>query len=106
MNTADPGVVFAELASKLRNEVGYTPSIYQMRRKEEYGALLLMEWQIVPFILLQLASKDDWPGWFALLRDITGFCPELAQDESRDRPAIAEAYVEWGRAHGYKLPYN
>jgi hypothetical protein len=52
----------------------------------------------VPLLLAELEREPDW--WFAALKAITRADP-VAPEDRGTLSAMARAWLDWGRLHGY-----
>ncbi|MDX1953638.1 MAG: N-6 DNA methylase, partial [Verrucomicrobiota bacterium] len=63
-----------------------------------YQSIIGIGWPAVPALLAELRKK---PGhWFSALSSITGANPVEAKDEGKINK-MAEAWIVWGKEHGY-----
>lgn len=63
-----------------------------------YLAIATMGRPALPLILAELRDRGGY--WFPLLEALTGESPE-SDDERQSRVGMREAWLRWGRAHGY-----
>lgn len=54
---------------------------------------------VIPFIFRELEREPD--HWFWALQSITGENP-VSVDRRGDIVSMAAAWLEWGKAHGYR----
>jgi hypothetical protein len=90
---------FSRLAVRWKSETGFLSSTAKMAEHPAYQEIISMGDEVVPFILRELETKPD--HWFKALRAITGAQPVPAAD-SGNVPAMAKAWLSWGRKHGYQ----
>ena len=89
---------FKRLVAEYRRETGDLASQYHMAAHPAYQAIIAMGRPVVPLLLKQLRQNPD--SWFLALSMITKANPERPADfpDTRQR---AEAWLRWGRQHGY-----
>lgn len=90
---------FDRLAAEWRAGRGPHSSARRLAMHPAYRKIIAMGHAAVPLILAELAKKPD--HWFIALHEITGADP--VPESSRGRlPEMADAWVRWGREHGYE----
>jgi len=90
---------FQALAERWRQETRHLPLMSDIVLNSAYQQIIGMGAVAVPLILRDLKQQPD--HWFWALRSITGENP--IQPEDRGRVAkMAEAWLVWGRQHGYQ----
>jgi hypothetical protein len=90
---------FQRLAAAWRVETAFLSSSTRMAEHPAYQEIIQMGPPVVPLILADLAQKPD--HWFSALRTITGANPVDPGDSGR-LDVMAEAWLRWGREHGYQ----
>lgn len=91
--------LFSELANQWRRETGHMSIMSDMILHPAYQRIIGMGIDVVPLILRELSQE---PGhWFWALKSITGANPVKPEDKGRVKK-MAEAWLDWGRQHGYK----
>jgi hypothetical protein len=98
---ASPMVVrkFQRLAAQWRRETQHLSLVSDIVLNTAYQQIIGMGSPVVGLILQDLQQKSD--HWLWALRSITGENP--IQPDHRGRLAeMAEAWLEWGRQHGYQ----
>ncbi len=90
---------FEILAVKWRGETGHLSLMSDIVLNSAYQQIIGMGKPAIGLILQDLKKQPD--HWFWALRSITGENP--IQPDDRGRLArMAEAWLEWGRQHGYQ----
>jgi hypothetical protein len=90
---------FAQLAAQWRRERGATSLARRMAEHPAYRRIVAMGEKVVPLILAELEREPD--HWFFALHEITGASPVPAQSRGKLKE-MAEAWIDWGRKHGYR----
>jgi hypothetical protein len=89
---------FERLARSWARETENLSSIQEIVLHPAYQRIIGMGPDVVPFILRKL---ERIPGfWFWALRSLTGANP-VTQEMRGDVAAMTEAWLNWGREHGY-----
>jgi len=98
---APPGrltATFRALADRWRAETLYLSSTTEIAMHPAYQRIIGLGPQVIPLILSELAKE---PGhWFWALVALTGADPVAPADRGR-LPAMAEAWLRWGRENGW-----
>lgn len=90
---------FFELANQWRRETNHMSIMSDIILHPAYQRIIGMGLDVVPLILRELSKEPD--HWFWALRSITGANPIKPEDKGRLKK-MAEAWLDWGRQHGYK----
>jgi|GEM_PF-7107452 len=90
---------FIKLANQWRQETKHMSLMSDMILHPAYQQIIGMGPDAVPLILEELSREPD--HWFWALRSITGDNPIQPKDRGRLKK-MAEAWLGWGRQHGYK----
>lgn len=89
---------FAAYASAWEEETAHLSSINAMAMNLHYQRIIGMGAEAIPLILTRL---QHIPGhWFWALNAITGENP-IPESSAGNLPLMTEAWLEWGRSHGY-----
>jgi hypothetical protein len=97
--TTDAKRVFQRLVTEWKASRGPATTVRMMTQHPAYKAIIELGEPAVPFLLEGLDQEPD--HWFAALRAITGQNPVRPEDRG-DLGKMAESWIEWGRAHGYR----
>ena len=89
---------FEQLARKWKKETANLSSIQEIILNPAYQRIIGMGPDVIPFILQQLVRCPGF--WFWALRCLTGENP-VTQQMRGDVAAMTEAWLNWGREHGY-----
>jgi hypothetical protein len=89
---------FQSLLEQWRTDTKWTSSATDICEHPAYQAIIAMGEPVVPLILREMARSPDHFDE-ALVR-ITGADP-VPQESAGDLQAIAKAWLEWGKVHGY-----
>jgi hypothetical protein len=90
---------FERLAAQWRRETRHLSLMSDIVLNTAYQQIIGMGQPAIALILQDLKQQPD--HWFWALRSITGENP--IQPEERGRVAkMAQAWLEWGRQHGYQ----
>jgi hypothetical protein len=90
---------FQALADRWKKETAHHSSIAKRAMHPAYQEIIGMGKRVVPLLLAELRREPD--DWFWALHAITGVNPVPATSQG-DVRAMAEAWVQWGLAKGYK----
>lgn len=90
---------FQSLAVQWRQETRHLSLMSDIVLNTAYQRIIGMGAPVVPFLLQELKQQPD--HWFWALRSITGENPVQPCDRGR-LPQMAEAWLDWGRSHGYE----
>jgi hypothetical protein len=90
---------FESLAAQWRRETRHLSLISDIVLNTAYQQIIGMGKPAIALILQDLKQQPD--HWFWALRSITGENPIQPEDRGR-LPEMAEAWLEWGRQHGYQ----
>ena len=90
---------FDRLANQWKVERGPVSSISRMAIHRAYQQIIGMGNEAVCLILRELELRPD--HWFWALVSITGADPVPHEDRGKIKK-MAEAWVKWGREHGYR----
>ena len=89
---------FRELVDIWRRDTEYTSSTTRMIMHPAYQQIIGMGPAVLPLLLEELKSRPDhWP-W--ALTAITGVDPVPAEARG-NLAAMTDAWLHWGRSHGY-----
>ena len=95
---AEARALFDELAQEWQQATRFLSYLTDMTSHPAYQRIIGMGKAAVPFLLERLRRKPD--HWFWALKSITGVDP--ANDDARgDLNAMSQAWLDWGRQHGY-----
>jgi hypothetical protein len=89
---------FHRLAGQWRDETELLSSTTAKAMHPAYQQIIGLGPEALPLIFKELSERSG--HWFWALRSITGEDPVPAADAGNVR-RIVEAWLEWGRAHGY-----
>jgi hypothetical protein len=90
---------FQGLAAQWRRETRHLSLMSDVVMNPAYQQIIGMGKPAIALILQDLKQQPD--HWFWALRSITGENPIQPDDRGR-LPQMAEAWLEWGRQHGYQ----
>lgn len=91
---------FRELADRWRSETAHLSNIRKKALHPAYQEIIGMGALAVPHILEEMKRQ---PGqWFWALHAITGADP-VADDQRGKLAEMTEAWLQWGRQHGYTV---
>jgi hypothetical protein len=90
---------FEALAAQWRRETRHLSLMSDIVLNTAYQQIISMGKPAIALILQDLKQQPD--HWFWALRSITGENPIQQEDRGR-LPQMAEAWLEWGRQHGYQ----
>ncbi len=90
--------IFARLADAWRRETAHLALASQRAMHPAYQRIIGMGEFAIPLILAELRREPD--DWFWALAAITGDNP-VAEEQRGRMAAMAEAWLRWGREHGY-----
>ncbi|MBI1851775.1 MAG: hypothetical protein HYR85_15650 [Planctomycetes bacterium] len=90
---------FDALAEWWRAETRHLSSVTQMVTHPAYQRIIGKGQVVVPILLRELRKRPD--HWFWALKAITGEDPVRPEDRGK-LPAMANAWLEWGRTHGFE----
>lgn len=90
---------FRSLVAAWKAARGVSSSLTEMFAQPAYREIIAMDETIMPYLLAELEREPDW--WFAALKTITGADPVAAANRGR-LAEMTQAWLEWGRAHGYR----
>jgi hypothetical protein len=90
---------FQRLAKEWKASRGPATTVGMMTRHPAYKAIIELGEPAVPLLLQELDGEPD--HWFAALRAITSANPVRPEDQG-DLEKMAESWIEWGRANGYR----
>lgn len=86
------------LAKEWREATRFQSSLTHITEHPTYRAIVQLGEEVVPVLLRELQRRPE--PWFAALREITGADP-VRPEQRGDMRAMAEAWLGWGRAHGF-----
>src|SRR5436190_15576479 len=89
---------FTQLADEWERAVAYLSDSTLREAHPAYRAIVALGPAVVPLLLADLERTHR--HWFAALAELTGANPVAPGDAGRIR-RMAEAWVRWGREHGY-----
>lgn len=90
---------FIKLGLQWRSETKHMSLMNDMILHTAYQQIIGMGRDAVPLILEELSREPE--HWFWALKSITGANPIKPEDRGRLKK-MAEAWLDWGRQHGYK----
>ena len=90
---------FEQLAAQWRQETGHLYLMNDIVLNRAYQQIIGMGKPAIVLILQDLKKQPD--HWFWALRSITGENPIQPDDRGR-LSQMTEAWLEWGRQHGYQ----
>jgi len=90
---------FYSLASTWIEETSFLSSAKEMAMHPAYQQIIGMGKDVIPLILWQLEKNPN--HWFWALKAITGEDPVKPEDRGKVGK-MAEAWLKWGKEHGYK----
>jgi hypothetical protein len=96
---ADLGERFQSLFLEWKRETSHISIVSNIVIHPAYQQIIGMGSKVIPLILLELSKEPD--HWFPALRAITGENPVKQEDKGRIKK-MTEAWLDWGRQHGYK----
>ena len=96
---SNPSRRFQTLADQWRQETRHLSLMSDIVLNTAYQQIIGMGTSAIPFILKELKEQPD--HWFWALRSIVGESPIAPADRGR-LPRMAEAWLAWGREHGYQ----
>ncbi|MBW4508736.1 MAG: hypothetical protein KME64_19810 [Scytonematopsis contorta HA4267-MV1] len=99
IETTEIETTFMELAEQWRSETGMLSVVSKISMHPAYQRIIGMGQPVVPLIMRELEREPD--HWFWALNAITGANPVKVEQSGR-LPQMAQAWVEWGRANGYR----
>ena len=89
---------FEQLTDDWERAVAYLSDSTLREAHPAYRAIIALGPGVVPLLLADLERTHR--HWFAALSELTGANPLAAEDAGRSRRMV-EAWVRWGREHGY-----
>jgi hypothetical protein len=89
---------FRRLAEDWREKSRYLSNTAQMAMLPSYQRIIGMGLAVVPLLLEELRREPD--QWFWALEAITEEKP-VPPDAAGDVPRMAQAWIEWGKQHGF-----
>jgi hypothetical protein len=90
---------FRRLAAAWQEAVAYQSSSTVRNNHPAYREIIRLGPPVLPFLLRDL--EEHQTHWFCALREITGADP-IPESASGNIPAMAEAWVRWGKDNGYR----
>ena len=90
--------IFNDLVNKWKDETINLSSMQRIIDSSAYLSIIGLGPSAIPLIFCELRSEPDW--WFCALRSITREDP-VTEDIRGDIIAMTEAWLDWGRKHGY-----
>jgi hypothetical protein len=90
---------FKMLAEQWRSETMFQSLAREQADSLAYHKIIGMGKEALPFIFREL--KEATSDWFWALRAITRTDVEVRPEDRGNVHKIAEAWMEWGREHGY-----
>jgi hypothetical protein len=90
---------FQQLAAIWRAETSHLSSTTALINHPAYQEIISLGPAVVPLVLRELEQRPA--HWFTALRELTGANPMDPADCGKVRK-IADAWLRWGRAHGYQ----
>lgn len=98
-NSSNLSYQFEQLADQWRRETGHLSMMNDIVLNPSYQQIIGMGKPAIVLILQDLKKEPD--HWFWALRSITGENPIQPDDRGRLQK-MTEAWLEWGRQHGYQ----
>ena len=92
------GQTFDALARTWRDETQFMSSTTDIAMHPAYQRIIGMGPAVIPHLLRELQRRPE--HWFWALRAITGADPVTPEERGKVR-AMAEAWLRWGRDHGF-----
>jgi excisionase family DNA binding protein len=92
------GRTFDQFAQQWRDETQFMSSITDIVMHPAYQRIVGMGPAVIPYLLRELERRPE--QWFWALRAITGADPVTPEERGKVR-AMAEAWLRWGRDHGF-----
>jgi len=89
---------FRALAEEWRQATRFQSSLTRVTAHPAYQAIVRLGEEVVPLLLRELKHRPE--PWFAALREITGADPVRPKHQGNMR-AITDAWLRWGRDHGF-----
>ena len=77
-----------------------------MKRHPAYTALVAMGESILPLVFQELQQGQMRIRCDMLLRGITGYTPQIAEEDYGKVAVIGNWWLNWGRRRGYVAPEN
>jgi hypothetical protein len=90
--------LFADLTEQWRSETRLLSSTSDIAMHPAYQRTIGLGPQVIPLILAELQKQPD--HWFWALKALTGENPVSVAERGR-LPAMANAWLEWGRKNGW-----
>jgi hypothetical protein len=90
---------FLQLSQQWRQETGMLSVVSKIVIHPTYQRIIGMGQPVIPLIFRELEREPD--HWFWALQSITGENP-VSVDRRGDIVQMAAAWLEWGKAHGYR----
>jgi hypothetical protein len=90
---------FLQLSQQWRQETGMLSVVSKIVIHPTYQQIIGMGQPVIPLIFRELEREPD--HWFWALQSITGENP-VSVDRRGDIVSMASAWLEWGKAHGYR----
>ncbi|MGC1306369.1 MAG: hypothetical protein WA885_04010 [Phormidesmis sp.] len=90
---------FQTLASQWKHDTRHVSLMSDIVLNKAYQQIIGMGKPAIPLLLKALKEQPD--HWFWALRSITGENP-ISPDDRGHLPKMAEAWLKWGKAHGYQ----
>ncbi len=96
---SSPAKKFQTLAGQRKQETRHLSLMSDIVLNKAYQQIIGMGKPAIPLLLKALKEQPD--HWFWALRSITGENPISPADRGR-LPKMAEAWLQWGKEHGYQ----
>lgn len=90
---------FLDLVATWKRERGPHSSSARLAEHPAYQQIIGMGLEVIPLLLRELEREPD--HWFRALHLLTGANPVPAESRGKVRE-MAEAWLRWGREHGYQ----
>lgn len=90
--------LFEQLAARWRAETRFSSSTTEIATHPAYQRIIGLGPAAIPLILAELGREPA--HWFWALTALTGENPVAAEDSGRV-PAMAAAWLKWGRENGW-----
>jgi hypothetical protein len=94
-------VQFRILADWWRDATQFLSSPTDITSHEAYQRIIALGPRVVPLILEDL--RDRGGHWYIALRRLVTDPPQIDQETARSSRAVVDVWLNWGRAHGYRL---
>jgi hypothetical protein len=90
---------FYALADRWRSETAFISLASEQANNFNYHQIIGMGKPVLPLIFREL--RETTSDWFWALRAITRTDVQIAAEDRGNVDKVAEAWLEWGKDHGY-----